>query len=163
MTLTHLASLASLFGSGKAGPALRRLGQLFGAGVHRWRNDRGIIRTSAGPMSLRLLPSPDTGRSTGGTDFGFSKPFSVGGTRRMRRAGFLPHQGAVRCTGRPNEGLRMIGGTGKADPRGRAERPDAQGPHHSGVADPAIFDESRGESIAAMMERGPHFSPLGPR
>ena len=26
-----------------------------------------------------------------------------------------------------------------------------------GVADPAIFDESRGESIAAMMERGPHF------
>ena len=26
-----------------------------------------------------------------------------------------------------------------------------------GVADPAIFDESRGESIAAMMERSPHF------
>ena len=26
-----------------------------------------------------------------------------------------------------------------------------------GVADPAIFDESRGESIAAMMERSPNF------
>ena len=26
-----------------------------------------------------------------------------------------------------------------------------------GIADPAIFDESRGESIAAMMERGPNF------
>ena len=25
------------------------------------------------------------------------------------------------------------------------------------MADPAIFDESRGESIAAMMERAPHF------
>lgn len=36
-----------------------------------WRNDRGIIRTSAGPMSLRPLPSPDTGRFTGGMeDFG---------------------------------------------------------------------------------------------
>ena len=31
-----------------------------------------------------------------------------------------------------------------------------------GVADPAIFDESRGESIAAMMERGPHFLHWGP-
>ena len=31
-----------------------------------------------------------------------------------------------------------------------------------GVADPAIFDESRGESIAAMMERGPHFLHWAP-
>ena len=31
-----------------------------------------------------------------------------------------------------------------------------------GVADPAIFDESRGESIAAMMERSPNFLRWSP-
>ena len=62
------------------------------------------------------------------------------------------------CTGRPNEGLRI-------DPVEQARRireaeqndPMLKGRTILGVADPAIFDESRGESIAAMMERGPHF------
>ena len=31
-----------------------------------------------------------------------------------------------------------------------------------GIADPAIFDESRGESIAAMMERSPNFLRWSP-
>ena len=62
------------------------------------------------------------------------------------------------CTGRPNEGLRI-------DPVEQAKRireaeqndPLLRGRVIHGVADPAIFDESRGESIAAMMERSPHF------
>ena len=61
-------------------------------------------------------------------------------------------------TGRPNEGLRI-------DPVEQAKRireaeqndPLLRGRVIHGVADPAIFDESRGESIAAMMERSPHF------
>ena len=35
--------------------------------------------------------------------------------------------------------------------------PQLRGRVIQGIADPAIFDESRGESIAAMMERGPNF------
>ena len=62
------------------------------------------------------------------------------------------------CTGRPNEGLRI-------DPVEQARRireaeqndPVLRGRVIHGVADPAIFDESRGESIAAMMERSPNF------
>ena len=62
------------------------------------------------------------------------------------------------CTGRPNEGLRI-------DPVEQARRireveqndPQLRGRVIQGIADPAIFDESRGESIAAMMERGPNF------
>ena len=59
---------------------------------------------------------------------------------------------------RPNEGLRI-------DPVEQARRireaeqndPVLRGRVIQGIADPAIFDESRGESIAAMMERSPNF------
>ena len=62
------------------------------------------------------------------------------------------------CTGQPNTGLRI-------DPAEQARRireiettdPLLKGRRIDGVADPSIFDESRGESIAAMMERSPHF------
>ena len=70
----------------------------------------------------------------------------------------IPVDKAAGDTGRPNEGLRI-------DPVEQARRireaeqndPMLKGRTILGVADPAIFDESRGESIAAMMERGPHF------
>ena len=67
------------------------------------------------------------------------------------------------CTGRPNEGLRI-------DPVEQARRireaeqndPLLRGRVIHGIADPAIFDESRGESIAAMMERSPNFLRWSP-
>ena len=67
------------------------------------------------------------------------------------------------CTGRPNEGLRI-------DPVEQARRireaeqndPLLRGRVIHGIADPAIFDESRGESIAAMMERAPGFLHWAP-
>ena len=37
-----------------------------------------------------------------------------------------------------------------------------RGRHILGVADPAIFDESRGESIAAMQEKSPNFLHWAP-
>ena len=91
-------------------------------------------------------------------DFGYAKPFSCGWWA-------VDFDGCVYrilelygCTGRPNEGLRI-------DPVEQAKRireaeqndPLLRGRVIHGVADPAIFDESRGESIAAMMERSPHF------
>ncbi len=62
------------------------------------------------------------------------------------------------CTGTPNEGLRI-------DPMEQARRireaeqndPLLKGRVILGVADPAIFDESRGESIADMQEKSPNF------
>ena len=67
------------------------------------------------------------------------------------------------CTGRPDEGTHL-------DPVEQARRireaeqndPLLRGRVIHGIADPAIFDESRGESIAAMMERSPNFLRWSP-
>ena len=88
----------------------------------------------------------------------------LGGVVRSGRGGAaVPHQGAVRLhrqaergpAHRPVEQARRIREAEQNDPllRGRVIH---------GIADPAIFDESRGESIAAMMERSPNFLRWSP-
>ena len=62
------------------------------------------------------------------------------------------------CTSTPNTGLRI-------DPyqiaKGIYERehehPDLKGRKIIGIADPAIWEESKGESIESMMEKAPYF------
>ena len=93
-----------------------------------------------------------------GYDFGFSKPFSVGWYAADEEGRLYRVKELYGCTGRPNEGLRI-------DPVEQARQireveqndPLLRGRVIQGIADPAIFDESRGESIAAMMERAPNF------
>ena len=84
----------------------------------------------------------------------------LGGVVRGGRGGAaLPRsRSCTAAPARPNEGLRI-------DPVEQARRireaeqndPVLRGRVIQGIADPAIFDESRGESIAAMMERSPNF------
>lgn len=98
-----------------------------------------------------------------GFDFGFSKPFSVGWYAADEEGRLYRIKELYGCTGRPNEGLRI-------DPVEQARRireaeqndPLLRGRVIHGIADPAIFDESRGESIAAMMERSPNFLHWSP-
>lgn len=93
-----------------------------------------------------------------GFDFGYAKPFSVGWYAvdydgRVYRIG--EYYG---CTDTPNTGIKI-------DPveiarnirRIESEDPNLKGLRINGVADPSIFDESRGESIASMMEKSPNF------
>ncbi len=99
-----------------------------------------------------------------GFDFGFSKPFSVGWYAADEEGRLYRIKELYGCTGRPNEGLR-IDPVEQARASGRQSRTTrfcAAGVIH-GIADPAIFDESRGESIAAMMERSPNFLRWSPR
>lgn len=62
------------------------------------------------------------------------------------------------CTGTPNTGIKLNPAEIAAEIK-RIEDEDQtlRGRNVIGIADPSIFDESRGESIAAMMERSPHF------
>lgn len=95
-------------------------------------------------------------------DFGYAKPFSVGwnaieiGTNRIYR--IKEYYG---CTGEPNVGLMLT-------PQEIARRireiettdPQLKGKRITGIADPAIWDRSHGESIAEMMEQeGVYFEP----
>lgn len=97
---------------------------------------------------------PDDWKILRGFDFGFSKPFSVGWYAVDHSNRIYRIQELYGCTATPNEGVRW-------NPYDIAKKireveevdPNLKGKSVRGIADPAIFEESKGESIARMMER----------
>lgn len=91
-------------------------------------------------------------------DWGYAKPFSVGWfavdyDRRIYR--ISEYYGCQKD--QPNTGIKMqTAEIAENIRRIEAENPLLRGRKISGVADPAIFDESRGESIAATMAKAPN-------
>ena len=94
-------------------------------------------------------------------DFGYAKPFSVGWWA-------VDHEGVLYriaelygCTETANEGVKWEPAQIFAEIRRiEAEHPNLQGQHISGVADPSIWDASRGVSIADVAARqGVYFDP----
>jgi hypothetical protein len=87
-------------------------------------------------------------------DFGYSKPFSVGWWTQDYDGRLYRILELYGCTGEPNKGIQWY-------PQKIAERIRQIEDEHRylkgrriiGVADPSIWDVSRGESIAAVMER----------
>ncbi len=88
-------------------------------------------------------------------DFGYARPFSVGwwvkdGDGRLYRIlelyGCAPHEENVGVRWSPEQIFREIA-------RVEGEHPWLRGHHVAGVADPAIWDASRGEAIAETGER----------
>ncbi len=83
-------------------------------------------------------------------DFGFSKPFSVGWWASDNDGRLYRYREYYGCTGTPNEGLKI-------SPKEIAENIALIEQQYGekdiiGIADPSIFEESRGESIAMQME-----------
>ena len=93
-----------------------------------------------------------------GFDFGYAKPFSVAWYAVDHKGKVYRIKEYYGCTGEPNKGLQL-------DPYEIAKNiksledndPLLKGRRVDGIADPSIWDESRGESIARMMERSPNF------
>lgn len=89
-----------------------------------------------------------------GFDFGYAKPYSVGWYA-------VDHKGCVYrikemygCTDKPNTGVKIEPSEIARQIKEVEEaEPNLKGRKMIGIADPSIFDESRGESIAAIMER----------
>lgn len=153
----YLANLAML-------PEAERRAQLDGswdsfAGqvFTEWRDEPAHYRDRMGTHVIEPFRIPRSWRIWRGFDFGYSKPFAVlwfaaDGDGRM----YLIRE-FYGCTGVPNEGIRM-------EPQEIArrireiEQNDLNLVRHEiiGIADPSVFDESRGESVARMMERRPN-------
>ena len=154
----YLASLASLPEAEKQALLYGSWDSFSGQVFTEWRNDPGHYQDQRWTHVIAPFAIPRHWKIYRGYDFGFSKPFSVGWYAADEEGRLYRIKELYGCTGRPNEGLR-------SDPVEQARRireaeqndPMLKGRTILGVADPAIFDESRGESIAAMMERGPHF------
>ncbi|MDO4531958.1 MAG: Terminase-like family protein, partial [Bacillota bacterium] len=93
-----------------------------------------------------------------GFDFGFSRPYSVGWYAADERGVLYRIAELYGCTGVANEGVRQ-------NPKEIARliretettHPLLKGRVITGVADPSIFERSRGESIADQMEGFPSF------
>lgn len=154
----YLASLASL-------PEAERQALLYGSWdsfsgqvFTEWRDDPDHYGDQRWTHVIAPFRIPAHWRIYRGYDFGYSRPFSVGWYAADEEGRLYRIRELYGCTGRPNEGLCV-------DPVEQARRireaeendPMLRGRTIIGIADPAIFDESRGESIAAMMEKGPNF------
>lgn len=92
-------------------------------------------------------------------DFGYSRPFSVGWWAVDPHGKLYRYREWYGCTGTPNVGLRLTP-VQIAQGIARAEAVHEQGLHVTGIADPSIWDGSRGESIAQQMQKeGVYFQP----
>jgi hypothetical protein len=119
-----------------------------------WRNNPEGYESRRGTHVISPFRIPDSWKIYRGFDFGYSKPFSVGWYAIDHDGRMYRIRELYGCTGTPNEGVRWdvqkiaqkIAEIEKTDENIKFK-------HISGIADPSIFEESRGESIAEMMER----------
>lgn len=119
-----------------------------------WRNNPEGYESRRGTHVIAPFRIPDSWKIYRGFDFGYSKPFSVGWYAIDHDGRMYRIRELYGCTGTPNEGVKWdvqkiaqkIAEIEKTDENIKFK-------HVSGIADPSIFEESRGESIAEMMER----------
>ena len=100
------------------------------------------------------FPIPADWRIYRGFDFGYSRPFSVGWYAVDHEGRIYRIKELYGCTGEPNQGVKWEPGRiARAIREAEDGDPMLRGRQIVGIADPSIFDESRGESVARMMER----------
>lgn len=129
-------------------------GQVF----REWRNDPVHYDDHKFTHVIHPFRIPSDWKIYRGFDFGYSKPFSVGWYAVDYDGKIYRIQEYYGCTGTPNTGLKINPYEIAFNIRQiEAEDPNLKGRRIIGVADPAIFEESKGESIAAMMEKSPNF------
>lgn len=123
-----------------------------------WRNDPEKYASRRWTHVIDPFEIPDHWRIYRSFDFGYAKPYSVGWYAIDTDGKIYRILELYGCTGTPNVGT-------KEHPAAIAAKIYEfehthrwlKGKQIMGIADPSIFDESRGESVAAMMERSPNF------
>ena len=154
----YLANLAML-------PENERMALLYGSWdsfdgqvFREWRNDPAHYADQRWTHVIDPFPIPGHWRIHRGFDFGYARPFAVGWFAVDEDGRVYHIKEFYGCTGVPNEGIRMHPGEiAREIRRMESEDPMLRGKVITGIADPSIFDESRGESVARMMERSPNF------
>lgn len=126
-----------------------------------WKNDPAHYDDQRWTHVISPFSIPKDWRIYRGFDFGYAKPFSVGWYAVDHDGRLYRVKEFYGCTGTPNVGVKYEPGM-IADEIKRIEEDDPllRGKKITGIADPSIFDESRGESVARMMERrGVYWEP----
>lgn len=119
-----------------------------------WRNNPDNYGTRLNTHVISPFRVPESWSIYRGFDFGYAKPFSVGWYAIDHDGRMYRIRELYGCTGTPNEGVRWEPAQIARKIR-EIEKEDInlKGKQICGIADPSIYDESRGESIAEMMER----------
>ena len=154
----YLASLASLPEAEKQALLYGCWDSFSGQVFTEWRNDPAHYQDQRWTHVIDPFPIPAHWKIWRGYDFGYAKPFSVGWYAADEEGRIYRIKELYGCTGTPNEGIRvepaeqarMIREAEQNDPRLR-------GRLIMGIADPAIFDASHGQSVADVMEQRPYF------
>lgn len=123
-----------------------------------WRNDPEHYGDGAWTHVIRPFAIPSHWRIWRGFDFGYARPFSVGWYAADSDGKLYRVKEWYGCGHEPNVGIKRTPQQIAAEIR-RLEREDPllKGRSITGVADPAIFEKSTGESVAGMMEAAPNF------
>lgn len=132
-----------------------------GAVFEEWRNDSAHYKDRCWTHVIEPFEIPKDWRIYRSFDFGYAKPFSVGWQavdHDGRAYRILEYYG---CTGEPNTGIKITPDEiFKRIKQIESEHRWLKGKHIYGVADPSIWDVSRGQSIAETGEKqGIYFEP----
>ena len=118
-----------------------------------WRNNPDEYEMRRHTHVINPFRVPDSWKIYRGFDFGYTKPFSVGWYAIDHDGRMYRIRELYGCTGTPNEGVRWdVGEIARKVREIESTDDNLKGKRIRGIADPSIFDKSRGESIAEMME-----------
>lgn len=154
----YLATLASLPDAEREALLYGNWDTFDGQVFYEWTNDPEHYDDGKFTHVINPFQIPRHWKIYRGFDFGYAKPFSVGWYAVDENGKIYRIREYYGCTGEPNVGIKI-------DPVEQARNireieqndPMLKDKHIIGIADPSIFDESRGESIGAMMARHPNY------
>ena len=158
----YLASLAMLPEAEKKALLYGDWDSFDGQVFTEWRNDSAHYDDMRFTHVVAPFRIPRHWQIYRGFDFGYTRPFSVGwyacdGDGRLFRI-----REYYVCTGRPNQGVRFEPSRIAEEIRSIEENdPNIRGRRIIGIADPSIFDGSRGRSVAEIMEKSGVFWRAG--
>lgn len=129
-------------------------GQVF----REWKNDPTHYHDRLWTHVVEDFDPPRHWLCWRGFDFGYAKPFSVGWYVADERGKIYRIKEFYGCTDTPNTGVQMQPAE-IAETIRKIENEDdmLRGRDIIGVADPSIFDASRGESVADIMIKHPNY------
>ena len=126
-----------------------------------WRNDKNEYLSQRYTHVIEPFDIPKDWLIMRGFDFGYAKPFSVGWYAVDHKGCIYRIKEFYGCTATPNTGIMLTPAEIAKQIREIEEAEEnLKGRRIRGIADPSIFDRSRGESIADMMAReGVYWEP----
>ena len=128
-----------------------------------WKNDPEHYLDREHTHVIEPFRIPKHWRIWRGFDFGYAKPFAVGWFAADEEGRLYHIREYYGSNGQPNVGAKL-NPVEIAEKIKEIESTDENIKGHKiiGVADPSIFDESRGESVAYMMSKPPNFIYFSP-